>query len=105
MGKIFDVAPPLTWLVLLAAATFLLAGFVLLSHSLVRRQAHGDELSGPLHPGRLEWTFRGGTGCLLTGGALWAWELAAPGWALGVLIAGAAVAFGLEATARVMADG
>lgn len=99
MGRLWEVAPPATWGILTVAATLLLAGFVLLSHSLVRRKAHGDRYTGIAYPGRLEWTFRVGAGCLLLGLALWAVELAAPVWVVAALGGLAAVAFGLEAVA------
>ncbi|MFW5952485.1 MAG: hypothetical protein ACOCVZ_10260 [Gemmatimonadota bacterium] len=105
MQAIWDVAPPLTWAILSVAALFLLAGFILLSHSIVRSKAYGDDWSGTVHPGRLEWTIRTGTGCLAVGAGLWAYELAAPVWVLAATGAVAAVAFGIEAAARVRAGG
>lgn len=99
MGGLFDVAPPLTWAILGTASAFFLAGFVLLSHTLVRHKAYGDAYSGLLHRGRLETTLRTGLGCVLAGGALWGWELSAPAWVLGGLAALAAAAFAVEAVA------
>lgn len=99
MQMFWEVAPPSTWAILSVSATFLLAGFVLLSHTLVRSKAHGDVYAGIVHPGRLEWTVRVGAGCLFVGFGLWAWELAAPVWVLIVLALGAVAAFGLEALA------
>lgn len=99
MQKLWQVAPPSTWLVLGLAATFLLAGFVLLSHSLVRHKAHGDTYTGLVHPGRLEWTVRTGAACLLAGFALWALQLGAPVWVTGGLAALGAAGFALEGVA------
>ena len=99
MQMLWDVAPPTTWAILSMAAILLLAGFVLLSHTLVRGKAHGDAFHGLTRPGRLEWTLRVGAGCLLAGFALWAWELSAPVWVLAVLGAGALASFALEAAA------
>ena len=99
MQELWRVATPATWLVLGLSATFLLAGFVLLSHSLVRRKAYGDTFGGPVQPGRLEWTLRTGAGCLLLGFALWALELASPVWVTGALAALGLAAFALEGVA------
>lgn len=99
MQRFWDVAPPMTWAILTASSILLLAGFVLLSHTLVRSKAHGDSYHGVTHSGRLEWTLRLGTGALLAGLALWAFELSAPLWltaGLGIL---AAAAFGLQVAA------
>lgn len=99
MQKLWDVAPPMTWGILTLASIFLLSGFVLLSHTLVRSKAYGDGFGGLLHPGRFEWTLRVGAGSLLAGFGLWAWELEAPVWVVAGLGVLAGVAFGLEAVA------
>lgn len=99
MSGLWEVAPPTTWAILTLAASLVLVGFVLLSHSIVRAKAHGDRWGGLIRPGRLEWTLRVGGACLLAGSALWAIELAAPFpvvIGLAVLSAGG---FGLEAVA------
>jgi hypothetical protein len=99
MGGLWEVAPPMTWAILTVAASLFLAGFILLSHSLVRTKAHGDRLDGVTQPGRLGWTLRVGSACLLAGSALWAVELRAPlpvVVGLAVLSAGG---LGLEAVA------
>lgn len=100
MQKFWDVAPPATWGILTLAAVFLLAGFVLLSHTLVRSKACGDAYGGVTARGRLESTVRGGAGCLLAGGALWAIELGASVLLTAALGAGALAAFALELFAR-----
>jgi hypothetical protein len=104
LEKLWDVAPPATWGILSLASVFLLTGFVLLSHSLVRSKAHGDDFSGLLRSGRLETTIRTGLGCLLAGSALWAYELAAPMWVLVTLGGLAALAFTVEGAALVRGD-
>jgi hypothetical protein len=99
LDRLWDVAPPGTWLVLSVAATLLLAAFILLSHTLVRSKAYGDAFDGLAAPGRLEWTLRVGAACLLGGVALWGLEL---GWPIGLLIAltaGAVAGLGLEVVA------
>lgn len=101
MDMLWDVAPPLTWAILSISSLLFLLGFVLLSHTLVRHNAYGDEYGGLLHPGRLEWTARVGTGCLLVGLALWGVELGWGVWPLAGLGLLAVVAFGLELAARV----
>lgn len=100
MQRFWEVAPPETWLILGASSILLLAGFVLLSHTLVRENAHGDRYEGLTHRGRLEWTLRVGGGCLLTGLVLWGIELEAPPSLLVGLGALALLAFSLEAVAR-----
>lgn len=100
LQKLSEVASPATWAILSVASVFLLAGFVLLSHSLVRSKAHGDEYTGVAQPGRLEWTLRVGTGCVLAGLALWGWEWGWPGPVMIALLALTGGAFGLEAVAR-----
>ena len=104
MQKLWDVAPPLTWGTLTVASVLLLGGFVLLSHTLLRRKAHGDVFSGLLHEGRLEWTLRLAVGCLLAGSGLWAWELEAPTGVVAALCVGSLAAFGVELVARLTAD-
>ena len=99
LEPLWDVAPPWTWAILTLASTFLLAGFVLLSHTLVRSKAYGDDFSGLTHPGRLEWTVRLGVATLALGFGLWAFELSAPLWVLVSLGVVAAAALGLEAVA------
>ena len=105
MQKLWNVAPPGTWAILGLAAILLLAAFVLLSHTLLRRKAHGDSYDGITAHGRLEWTLRVGFACLLGGVALWAVELNAPLSVVLALAAGAVVAAALEVTARVRGSG
>jgi hypothetical protein len=100
MDMLWDVAPPLTWAILTITSLFFLLGFVLLSHTLVRHQAYGDRYNGLLSPGRLEWSARVGTGCLLAGLALWGVELGWGVWPLAGLVLLAGLAFGLEVAAR-----
>ena len=80
MQRFWDVASPMTWVILSLASVFLLAGFTLLSHTLVRSKAYGDRYRGLLHPGAMEWTVRLGIASLALGGALTAYELSAPVW-------------------------
>lgn len=100
MQRFWEVAPPETWALLSVAATFLLAGFLLLSHTLVRSKAHGDGLTGVLHPGRLEWTLRVGAACLAFGTMLWGLVWGWPTWTLVALAAAGALLLALEAAAR-----
>ena len=94
MQKLWEIAPPLTWGLLALSSVCLLAAFILLSHTLVRRKAYGDRWGGWLAPGRLERTVRVGLALLLAGGLLWAVELNAWSWLLAGLAAGT-VAFGV----------
>ena len=100
LQPLWDVAPPATWAVLALASVFLLIGFVLLSHTLLRKQAYGDTFGGVTRAGRLEWTVRVGAACLALGGGLWAYQLSAPTVVLVALGTMAVVALGLEAVAR-----
>lgn len=100
MQRFWEVAPPETWLILSASSIFLLAGFVLLSHTLVRHKAHGDRYRGLTHRARLESTLRTGVGSLLAGLMLWGVELDVPGAVLAAMGAAALLAFSLEAVAR-----
>jgi hypothetical protein len=100
MQMFWEIAPPETWALLGAASTLLLAGFVLLSHSLVRSKSYGDEITGVLAQGRLEWTLRVGVGCLAFGAALWGVVWGWPTGALVVVAAVGAAAVGLEGAAR-----
>jgi hypothetical protein len=101
LQKLWEVAPPLTWGILTSASAFLLTGFVLLSHALVRHKAYEDRYSGLLRRGRLESTLRTGIGFVLAGGALWAYALSAPGWVLVALVAFTGLAFSAEGAALV----
>lgn len=101
MQRFWEVAPPETWLILSASSVLLMAGFVLLSHTLVRSKAYGDHFSGLTHPGRLEWTLRVGAACTLAGLALWAVDLSAPAWVTVGLVGLAGVAVALQAIALV----
>lgn len=96
MDALWDVAPPGTWALLTAASICLLLGFILLSHTLVRRNAHGEEWRGWTARGTLEWTVRAGVALLLAGVLLWAITLDAPGWALAALGGATAVSAGLQ---------
>lgn len=101
MQRLWDVAPPETWLILAAASALLLTGFVLLSHTLVRSKAYGDRFRGVTHRGRLEWTLRLGIAAVAAGAVLWGVEWGWPAWLLVALSAIAAVAASLEGVARV----
>ena len=81
---------------LTAASICILAGVLLLSHTLVRRNAHGEEWGGWTAGGTLEWTVRGGIALLLMGGLLWDVTLDAQPWVLAIPGAGAAAAAGLQ---------
>ena len=96
MDALWEVAPPLTWGLLTAASICLLSAFILLSHTLVRRNAYGDRWRGWTVGGRLEGTVRGGIALLLAGALLWGITLDAPGSALAALGAGAAAAAALH---------
>lgn len=96
MQRFWDVASPMTWAILTASSILLLAAFVLLSHTLVRSKGHGDSYHRVTHPARLESTLRLGTGALMAGLALWAFELSAPMWLTAGLTLLALVAFGLQ---------
>lgn len=100
MDPLWEVAPPAIWALLGLASVFLMAGFVLLSHTLVRMKAYGDDWNGLLARGLLETTVRVGVASLLAGGALWAagMDAAAPVWVWG-LTAAAALLASLEAFA------
>lgn len=97
MERFWEIAPPTTWALLALASVCLLGGFLLLSHSLVRSKAKGDEWGGWVARGRLEATIRLGLALLLAGGLLWAVTLSAPAAVLWGLGAGAALFGGLEA--------
>lgn len=100
MDRLWEVAPPGIWAFLGLASVFLMTGFVLLSHTLVRRKAYGDGWNGLLARGLLETTVRVGVASLLAGGALWAAGMDAAGstWIWGLSAAAALVA-GFEAFA------
>ena len=90
MDRFWEIASPATWGLLTLASACLLVAFVLLSHTLVRKKAHGDQWHGWTAPGRMAWTARAGTALLFAGAALWSVTLGAPWWlsvglALGVL--------------------
>lgn len=62
MDALWDVAPPGTWALLTVASICILCGVLLLSHTLVRRNAHGEEWGG--------WTARGPSSGRFAGGSL-----------------------------------
>lgn len=95
MDALWAVAPPTTWGLLTLSSAFLMAGFVLLSHTLVRAKAYGDAWHGLRARGRLEATVRLGVASLLAGGALWAPTLDAPP-SVGWVLAGGAVALAVS---------
>lgn len=89
MDRFWEIASPATWALTILASACLLLGFVLLSHSLVRQKAYGDEWHGWLATGRLEWTVRTGTALLFAGFGLWSITLGAPWWVIAPLGLGA----------------
>lgn len=99
MQRFWDVAPPVTWVMLGTASVLLMVGFVLLSHTLVRVKANGDSYGGLLGRGRLEWTLRLGLASILAGSAFSTYELGGPPWVTGGLAVAAAAAAGLQAVA------
>ena len=99
LDALLSVAPPATWLRLAAAAALLLTGFVVLSHTIVRRNAYGEPFKGVVDPGGAERTMRVGASLVLAGICTWGWELGWPWPVLAVLGALAVAGVVLEGLA------
>ena len=105
MDRFWEIAAPATWGLLTLASTLLLAGFVLLSHTLVRSKAYGDGWGGWLSRGWLEATVRVGIALLVAGSVPWAITLDAPPWVPWLLAAAAAVPSALQGVAMMRERG